>query len=721
MTSMTSVLRELNRLATHIEQMGPNSGDLEGTLRRVAEQALNITPARAVFVHLLEDVLPGHTPLHLGTGPLPAPEAIFAEEGWGTRALRDRSPLHTVTSQGALSCYPLMRGERPLGVLGFLWQTPSPPAGDHLLVAESLAHLTTLALHRAFPSRPERGEKRRPWEGLERLRRAGMLISSRLRLQDTLEAILSMALEVTHARYGILRLVDSSGQNLVTKAIAGERLSRPAVESLPINTTSITGWVAKHRQPLCIDDVRLSPWSRIYYPLDYDLEMRSELAVPLIGANGRLEGVINLESPRVAAFDEEDSQLLQALATQAVIAIQEARLLDALQDIAWKVLTDSLDVVLEHIIRRALELLDGKAAAIWLLEEQHLVLTAHSPEHPPGDRIPVQGSLAGEAVRSRGPVTSPDVRQDPRFYRPDLAREQGWGAALVVPLLAGDAAEPVGAFTLYAAAADTVDFDTSDWDKKVLSILGHYAALAVHNARRQAELQAAQEQHAVAETFAALGDIAANVLHHLNNKVGTIPVRVEAIQEKYADTLAEDPYLAHTLAAIQESARDALRHVRDSLVLLRPIQRGPVHLHECVRDALNAVPLPPTLRVHVAALEDLPPVMAGRQSLTLVFVNLIQNAVEAMEGEGELHITGRRVGDGVEIRVRDSGPGIPRELQDRIFDFAVSPRRGTKPHKLGFGLWWVKTLMARLGGSVQVESAPGRGTTFILRLPQAPL
>jgi GAF domain-containing protein len=70
--------------------------------------------------------------------------------------------------------------------------------------------------------------------------------------------------------------------------------------------------------------------------------MRAELAVPLIGAGGRLEGVLNLESPHAAAFSEADSHLLQGLATQAVIAIQEVRLLDALRDTSTRVLTQDI-------------------------------------------------------------------------------------------------------------------------------------------------------------------------------------------------------------------------------------------------------------------------------------------------------------------------------------------------------------------------------------------
>jgi signal transduction histidine kinase len=75
-------------------------------------------------------------------------------------------------------------------------------------------------------------------------------------------------------------------------------------------------------------------------------------------------------------------------------------------------------------------------------------------------------------------------------------------------------------------------------------------------------------------------------------------------------------------------------------------------------------------------------------------------------------------GGWVEVQVGDSGPGIAPELHERIFDFNFSGRQA-HAGKLGFGLWWVKTLMARFGGSVAVDSDGQHGTTFTLRLPVA--
>ena len=80
-------------------------------------------------------------------------------------------------------------------------------------------------------------------------------------------------------------------------------------------------------------------------------------------------------------------------------------------------------------------------------------------------------------------------------------------------------------------------------------------------------------------------------------------------------------------------------------------------------------------------------------------------------------IQGASSSEWVEVSISDNGPGIPPEIQNQIFELNYSGRVSAHPGKLGFGLWWVKTLMTRLGGSVVVESDGQHGTTFRLRLP----
>jgi signal transduction histidine kinase len=448
--------------------------------------------------------------------------------------------------------------------------------------------------------------------------------------------------------------------------------------------------------------------------------MLSELAVPLINAGGQLEGILNLESPISGAFGDSESHLIQALATQAVIAIQDVKLIDALKELSERLLTDPYQEVLSRLVVLATDLLNAAASAIWRREGDWLILQAGSPHYNHSDRLPLTSSLAGEAVLTGKEAISRDVQNDPRFHRPDLAAESGWHYALSVPLILGDDSQPTGAFSVYGIETGTGQVPESEWDKKVLTMLADYAALAGLNAVRQEALLAAKEQRSIAETFAAVGDVAANVIHQLNNRVGIIPVRVEGIQDKCQDTLSTDSYLAENLAEIGRSAREAMRIVRQNMNLLRPAELGPVYLRDCVNDAIHAVGIADGVTIQVEGLDDLPPVMGARQTLVLVFTNLFENAAHAMGENGSIHVNGMATPDAAQITIHDNGPGIAADLQDRIFEFSFSGDQADHAGKLGFGLWWINVLITRLGGSIIVDNDDKNGARFVMKLPTAP-
>jgi GAF domain-containing protein len=739
---LLEALASLNQISSTINRIDPSdpaSGD--DSLPLIVESAIRVVPGSSAVIYTYDEtrgIFENESRVSAEPEERPALDSalVAADQprpnGIGVRTIHRRRsvisyeesdlaihPYHAALGVKAVGCFPLIVAEQAVGVLYVYLHEEREFTRLELLMLDNFVNQAAMAIYHTRRLAGMRRDLARKEEELSRLRRASMLISSRLRLKDTLEAILQLALEVTNAQYGIFRLLDKSGQTLITSAFAGEHLNRPLIEELPLNANSVMGHVARSRQPILIPDLHAEPWSKIYYPLDARLEMRSELAVPLINASGRLEGVLNLESPDPGAFTEDDSHMLQSLATYAVIAIQEVRLLDALQEVAKLLLSQPCQQVLNHLAGMACDLLNTTSSAIWLLEKDDLALTATSGGYRHSPRIPLAGSLTGQAVLERNAVMANDVRSDPRFHRPDLALEQNWGLALVVPLLTGDESQPLGAFGVYNSDPGPGRFTESDWDKKVLAFLAHYAVLAVQNESRQQALLAAQEQRSVAETFAAVGDIASNLLHHLNNKIGTIPVRVQSIQDKCRPALEADPYLTHNLTEIERCAMEAMQTVRDNLSHLRPIRLEPVYVAARVLEAVNAAHLPPEIRVQTVGLEHLPVVVAGGQSLTFVFANLIDNAADAMRGQGVITIQGKSGPRWVEVAVSDSGPGIPPELHDRIFELNFSGRASTRPGKLGFGLWWVKTLMTRLGGSVAIESDGQHGTTFRLRLPRA--
>ena len=728
---LEQALCTLNDIGTEMSRLHAGQ-DLASTLRAIAENVVRALGAgrrgeRSISATVYAyDADRGAFDLDsrvvAGDGEGPVSGDAPRVNGMGVQAVQKRRrvlsydepelSIHQVkVAAGArtVACYPLVVADRPVGVLYVSLRQKRRFTSQELLILDNYVLQAAMALHNVLELRGMGRSLQRKIEELEKLRRADQVISSRLRLDETLEEILHITLQMTGARYGSFRLLDKARGQLILASIAGAGPGESR-GPLSIGESSVMGWAAVHKAPARIADLRKPPWSRIYRPLTAGQEMRSELVVPLLGAGGALEGVLNVESPAVGAFSQDDQRLLEALATQAVIAIQEIKLLDAMQDIASNLLTLSRQGLFELIIRRACDLISVPIAAIWTLapgDPDTMVLQWAGGGHRRGDTLPVADSMTGRAVLRGKPVTSPDVRADPRFLYRDLARAQGWVSALIVPLLARDGAA-FGAFSLYTTEPRLF----SDWDKRLLICLAAHAAIAIQDAERLAELKSAQERQAVAETFAAVGDVTANLLHRLDNAVGAIPVRVREIRERSPDALTGP--LAEGLGAIQRHADEAVEYVTEALTHLQPASPQPTPVAPCLAEALQMLEVPPQVQFIQTGLSDLPPVMAGERQLTLVFLNLLENALEAMGGEGILTVRGWVADGGVEVAVADTGRGIPEALHDKIFDPDFSKHtRGRR----GFGLWWVRTFVQRFGGAIGVTSTPGLGSIFTLRLP----
>lgn len=734
LNDMRAVGELLNRL-----NEGPDAAD---TLHRIVEKAIQVVAAGAQTageaIAVVFTYEPERNQFDLGSrvssgeiaGPGPRVERP-RPNGLGERAIRERrrvlsyeetdlkiDPAKAAAGTAAIVAYPLIVADQPLGVLYVMLRAERRFTRQELLLLDNFVNQAALALYHSRALAAAHRTLARKVHELEQLRRADALLSSRPRLDEALDEILRIALEMTGAPHGSFRLLDRRTGGLRLAAHSSSPVI-DVVEVLPLDEGSVVATAALTHHAIRIDDLRAAEWAPIYRPLLASTEMRSELAVPLIGAGGALHGVLNVESQNVEAFSEDDERLLSALATQAVIAIQEIKLLETMQELTEATLTHSTAELFELAIARACELIDAPLGAIWHLchpedgAEPLLVLQAASGGHERGDQLSLHTSLTGRAVLDRRPVTCPDVQADESFHYVQLAREQGWRSALVVPLIARNGG-PIGAFSLYTTTVRTF----SDWDKRLLTVLANHAAIAIRDAERLAHLRTAQERQAIAETFAAVGDVAANLLHRLNNQIGTIPVRVQGIEAKSAHAL-NDEYLAKNLRAIETSARNAMTIVRDAMRHLRPIELVPVSVANAVHQAIVEAHTLPDIQIETLGLETLPPVRAGAAQLTLVFLNLIENATEAIQCQpqpvGRIMIHGQAGPGAVVVTVADDGPGIPPRLLPHIFEASVSS--GAADRKLGFGLWWVRTLLHRSGGEISVESSLGVGTTFTLRLP----
>src|SRR5256886_602812 len=250
-------------------------------------------------------------------------------------------------------------------------------------------------------------------------------------------------------------------------------------------------------------------------------------------------------------------------------------------------------------------------------------------------------------------------------------------------------------------------------DERLLSSIGHLAALALRSARlfeerarAYSELASAQDQLVRTEKLRALGEMASGVAHDFNNLLASILGRAQLTLQRL-----QDPQLRKWLQVIERSALDGAQTVRRLQEFTRTRRDQPfvaVDLNEVVRGALEitqarwreeAVSRGVMLEVK-NDLAALPKVAGDPVELREALTNLILNAVDAMPGGGVLTLTTAVVDGDVVVTVSDTGVGIPSAIRDRIFDpfFTTKGPQGT-----GLGLSMTYAILERHGARITVN------------------
>jgi PAS domain S-box-containing protein len=248
------------------------------------------------------------------------------------------------------------------------------------------------------------------------------------------------------------------------------------------------------------------------------------------------------------------------------------------------------------------------------------------------------------------------------------------------------------------------------------------AVLLVEDVTERLGLERAARQ---ADKLAALGTLAAGLAHELNNPIAIISSRAELMLME-ADMPGVPPALREDLEVLHRHAQRVARIVQGLLAFARrgPGRLEPVDLNQVVDDTLFLVErqISKDGLVLVRRLRPgLPPIHGDASALQQVLMNLVLNARDALQGHPGQILVETDVTPGqpgwVRLRVRDTGPGIPPEILPRIFD----PFFTTKPEGTGLGLSISYGIVRDHHGTVDVESEPGRGTTFVVSFPVHPV
>lgn len=237
------------------------------------------------------------------------------------------------------------------------------------------------------------------------------------------------------------------------------------------------------------------------------------------------------------------------------------------------------------------------------------------------------------------------------------------------------------------------------------------------------ELQRAHEQMLQVERMASMGKLAAIIAHEINNPLAGIFTYAKLLLKKM-DRSAPESARQYLEMIAQESARcgelvkNLLQFARSTRVMPQPNSLNAL-IEQSLRLVQHKIDLM-GVRTRLDLDPRIGPIICDAQQIKQALVALLINACEAMRpGEGLLEIESHRVEDppGADILIRDNGIGMDEETQRRIFEpFFTTKETGS----LGLGLSVVLTIITRHGGQIHVQSAPGQGTTFTLRLPERP-
>ncbi|MHC1769612.1 MAG: nitrogen regulation protein NR(II) [Verrucomicrobiia bacterium] len=236
----------------------------------------------------------------------------------------------------------------------------------------------------------------------------------------------------------------------------------------------------------------------------------------------------------------------------------------------------------------------------------------------------------------------------------------------------------------------------------------------VQERRRHMEAEA-REYAARQQQLQAAGRLAAEIAHQLKNPLGIINNAAFTLQR----TIKEGKKITQQIQIIREEV-DRSDRILTELMGYAQLSEGRVEKIDVAEELDRAIErvFPAAARYEVEVTRDyapaLPPLLVQRNHLCEVLVNLLQNAREALDGKGAVHVsTAYGENYSVVIRVQDNGPGISPEKLSRIFD----PYFTTKDKGTGLGLAIVKHNTEIYGGTVQVESEPGKGTCFTISWP----
>lgn len=231
------------------------------------------------------------------------------------------------------------------------------------------------------------------------------------------------------------------------------------------------------------------------------------------------------------------------------------------------------------------------------------------------------------------------------------------------------------------------------------------------------QLERTQAEMVQAQRELAWKEMAKQVAHEIKNPLTPIKLSIQHLRRAYDDNSKEFSTLLHQVTATVLEQIDALSRIASEFSrFARMPDRNltECHLHDVLKEACSLFEQESGVRFEFELIRSQDSVLADHDELRRMFINIIRNGVQAMDGRGTINIRTSLKESMLMVRIADDGPGIQDEIRERLFE----PNFSTKTDGMGLGLAIVKKTIDDLGGKIEVETSIGNGTTFIVSLPR---